>query len=217
MNKKIIIFILAIYLFSFCVIGISANENTDRLIDSNAANILTDNEENQISDQLNSISKKHQTDFIAIALNTEAEQLDDYEPYEVADIYHQSMGKYDNSLFMLILFNDDGRECWLFPYGDGAKYAFTDSGLDYMLTRITEYFSNDNFIAGLECFTELCDDYMIQAENGEPYNSSNLPKEDFKYVQNVIIALVIGFIVAFIVTSVMKGNHFNRKSYCTLS
>jgi uncharacterized protein len=54
-------------------------------------------------------------------------------------------------------------------------------------------------------FADNCDAFLEEAKSGTPYDSGHMPKGSFPLVSNVLIALAAGFIIAFIVVSVMRA------------
>lgn len=58
-------------------------------------------------------------------------------------------------------------------------------------------------IARSSC-AELCDDFITQARNGDPYDSGNLLREPLQLIW-IPIALVIGFVIAKIIVGNMKS------------
>lgn len=81
---------------------------------------------------------------------------------------------------------------------------FTDAGIDYIGEKVVAYLVNDDFKNAFDEFAQLCDDFAVQAESGEPYDSSNLPREPLSALW-IVIALVVGFLLALMVVGNMKS------------
>ena len=54
-------------------------------------------------------------------------------------------------------------------------------------------------------FADLCEKFIIQALSGEPYDVENLPEETVPFYMIFLISLVVGFVIALIVTGVMRS------------
>ena len=54
-------------------------------------------------------------------------------------------------------------------------------------------------------FADLCEEFIIQAQSGEPYDVENLPEETIPFYMIFLISLVVGFVIALIVTGVMRS------------
>ena len=83
--------------------------------------------------------------------------------------------------------------------------VFTDAGIEYIGEQIVPYMSDWDFYAAFNEFADQCDLFMAQARTGEAYDSHNLPKDPFAPGASLVIALVIGFIIALIYTGSLKG------------
>ena len=54
-------------------------------------------------------------------------------------------------------------------------------------------------------FADHCDDFCRQASEGNPYDVDNIPSGPFPFLLLAAVALVVGLLIAFIVTAVMKA------------
>ena len=56
--------------------------------------------------------------------------------------------------------------------------AFTDAGLELYQQRISRANSPaESMQRHLNCFADLCDDFLTQAATGEPYDVDNMPSK----------------------------------------
>ena len=104
---------------------------------------------------------------------------------------------------VLLLVSMEESDWWISTTGYGIQ-AFTDAGIAYIGDQIVPYLSDGEYAGAFTAFTDLCDQFLSQAKTGDPFDTHNLPKEPFKPVRNVIIALVIGLAAAFFATGSMK-------------
>ena len=65
--------------------------------------------------------------------------------------------------------------------------------------------SNGDYAAAFTTFADRCDDYIMQAATGIPYDVDNLPQESFPFFTLLLICLAIAFVIALIATGIMKS------------
>lgn len=167
-----------------------------RLCDN--ASLLSASQREELQNALDSTSEKHNVDIVIVTTNsTLSKSAESY-----ADDYYDSNGYSKDGILLLISMEE--REWHISTSGSCIK-AFSDSGLDYMADRFVVYLSEDNYGRAFSAFTELCDDFLTQAESGDPYDRHNLPKDPFDVTTSIVFSLIVGVIVAIIATSIMKG------------
>lgn len=193
MKKLICIFLTICLLTAFCL---TANAASPLLTDE--ADLLTSAEEAALEQKLAEISARQGMDIVIVAVestgngNTRdfADDWFDYNDYRP-----------DGILLLVSLAYSD----WYVSTTGYGITAVTDAGLDYMSDQFVPYMSDGDFATAFDTFAELCDSFITQAKNGDPYDIHNMPKEPFSAGFNLLIAIAIGFVVAFISTGVMKG------------
>lgn len=195
--KKITRFSYFIFTIAICLsITVFASSSSKNLIDE--ADILTEFDEEWLIDHIEEVSEKYNFDVVILTLN----DLGGKTATEFADDYYDYNGYRDDGILLLISMAE--RDWAVSTKGYGIT-AFTDAGIDHIMENILPDLSEGNYYHAFSCFVDHCDDYVKSANNGTIYDVENLPKGDFPFFQNVIIALVVGFIIAFIATAVMKG------------
>ena len=98
----------------------------------------------------------------------------------------------------------EGRDWYITTTGYGIT-AFTDAGREYIADKFLEDLSDGNYAEAFMTYANLCDKFITQAKTGEPYDSGNLPKKPFNFLVCAIVSLVIGLLVALVVTGIMKS------------
>ena len=138
------------------------------------ADLLTDAEEASLLEKLEEISARHNCDVAVVTVD----ELDGKSATAFADDYYDynGYGYGDNHDGILLLVSMAQRD-WAISTTGSAIEAFTDKGLQYMADEFLPYLSNGNYLAGFESYAELCDQFLTQAENGEPYDVHNMPGE----------------------------------------
>ena len=74
-----------------------------------------------------------------------------------------------------------------------------------MTDNFGSYLSDGEYYEGFMKFADLCEEFIIQAQSTEPYDVENLPEETIPFYMIFLISLVVGFVIALIVTGVMRS------------
>lgn len=192
--KKLIAFLTAL-----CLVGalaLTAGASPARLVDD--ADLLTSKEAERIEKKLDKLSQAQDMDIVIVTVDS----TDGEDPEDFADDFYDYSGYGSDGILLLVSMED--RDWFVSTTGYGIT-VITDAGLECMADQFVPYLSDGEYAEAFETFIDLCDDFIEQANTGEPYDRSNLPKGDFKLGRNLIICLVIGLVVALIATGVMKG------------
>lgn len=200
MKKRIFSIFFVMLLFFLPTSMAFAAEDAPRLVDE--ADLLSDSEETELRDKLDEISERQKVDLVVVTVDS----LEGKSPVEYADDFYDYNGygfgdEYDGVLFLISM---EERDWYISTAGYGIT-AITDAGREYISEKFLEDLSDGEYGAAFTTFAELCDAFITQAREGNPYDVGNLPKEPFPFLMNLAIALIAGFILSFIVTSVMRG------------
>ena len=200
MAKKIIALLFALVISVFSVMPAFAQSELPRLVDH--ADVLTDSEEADLLAQLDEVSERHQFDLVVLTVN----EFGEFDAMTLADDFYETYGygfgpDYDGSL-LLIGIEEDYR-C-ISTDGSGEE-AFTDAGIQYIGSEIVNDLQSGWYYDGINSYIALCDDFLTQYEAGTPYDVDNMPDEKFNIFGSIIISLVVGAVIALIVTLIMKG------------
>lgn len=181
------------------------NKNT-RLVDD--ADLLESYEEEILLEQLDEISEDWQFDVVVVT----ADDLNGRSAEEYAenfyDFYGYGMGPDRDGALLLVSMEE--REWYITTTGSGM-WILGDDELDTVSEAFLPDLSDGNYLEAFETYAEWCDLFLAQAENGEslPAGSYVVAEiiEKEKTVEPIWIlgSLLIGFLVALIPVSVMKG------------
>jgi uncharacterized protein len=199
MKKKITYLLLAVCMIFTVILPISASEYYP-LFDE--PDLLTDSEESELIAKLENICSQKQMEVVVAAFET----IGDYTPMEYADDFYDynGYGYGENRDGLVLIIVMDTSDWWISTRGS-AITAFTDAGIDYIGEQIVPYLSDGDYYGAFNRFAEQCVVFIDQANAGDPYDTHNLPKEPFNAGMALVIALVIGFIIAKIYTGSLKG------------
>lgn len=199
MKKKLSTIFLVLLLSVLTALPAFAESDLSRFVDE--AGLLTDSEGKELQDKLDEISERQQVDVAVVTVNS----LDGATAMEYADDFYDRNGygfgeEKDGILFLISM---EERDWWMSTSGFGIT-AFTDAGLAYISDMIINDLSEGDYEWAFTVFADMCDDYITQAKTGEPYDADNLPKDPLELFVYFVFALLVGFVIALIVTGIMR-------------
>lgn len=169
--------LMAAFLLAFSMpIAVFAAGSKARVVDD--GDLLSSNEEQALLAKVNEISERQQCDVVIVTVPTLAGK--DSETF--ADDYFVQNGygigsRRDGILLMVCM---EERDYAISTTGFGID-AFTDYGVGYIQERFLPELSNQYFYTAFDTFADLCDEFLTQARNGNPYDVNNeVGKEPFK-------------------------------------
>lgn len=174
-------------------------DTRERVVDM--AELLSDSDKTALLSKLDEISERQKMDIVVLTVNT----LDGKTPRDYADDFYDynGYGFGENKDGILLLVSMEDRDWWISTTGYGIT-ALTDAGIEYISEKFLSDLSDGDYAQAFTTYAELCDQFITQAKTGEPYDTGNLPKEPFNVAWNILVAFVIGLVVAFVVTNIMK-------------
>lgn len=183
----------------FCAPTVTAEDDMIRIADW--AELLSESEEVELSDCLDEISERQQLDVVIVTVDS----LEGADVTAYADDFfdYNGYGFGENKDGILFLISMEERDWCISTSGYGIT-AFTDAGQEYLSEKFLPYLSDGEYAEAFRTFAVWCDDYITQARAGTPYDVDNVPTEPFSPLGAFIIAVVIGLIVAFIATGIMR-------------
>lgn len=175
------------------------NNSGKRMVDN--AGILEPIPENTVSMKLDEISNEYQCDVVFVTIPSTygmgvTAYADDYFDYNGYGIGTDNDG-------ILFLISIEERE-WAFSTCGNAMTIFNDDVLAYMEDVIIPYMRKNDFETAASKYEAVCEQILIDAENGKIHTSDSLPKAPFN--SSVIIFCVVGgLIVAVIVVVILRS------------
>ena len=174
-------------------------DTRERVVDM--AELLSDSDKTALLSKLDEISERQKLDIVVLTVNT----LDGKTPRDYADDFYDynGYGFGENKDGILLLVSMEDRDWWISTTGYGIT-ALTDAGIEHISKKFLSDLSDGDYAQAFTTYAELCDQFITQAKTGEPYDIGNMPKEPFNVAWNILVAFVIGLVVAFVVTNIMK-------------
>lgn len=199
-KKNIFSVMFALFLCIAMVNPVFAVSDMPRLADN--AGLLTDTEQSEVLAALDEISQRQQVDVIVVTTDT----TDGKTPTEYADDFYDYNGygygeEYDG---ILLLISMEDRDWCISTHGFGTT-AITDAGVEYISDQFLSYMQDGNYAEAFSVYADICDEFISRAKSGQPFDVNDMPKEPFDIAFWLIVAIGAGFIIALIVTGVMKS------------
>lgn len=170
-----------------------------RLIDY--AELLDDTEYTELESKLDRISEEYDCD---VAVITE-DSIDGEDEVAYADDFFDyndyGMGEDKSGVLFLITMSE---RKWCISTHGAAIDIFTDRGQEYISGEIKPSLSAGDYYEAFDTFADLCEQFVIQAESGEPYDVDNMPED---HVLGCLDSCFpgIGLVISLIITGVMRG------------
>ncbi|MGN1479295.1 MAG: TPM domain-containing protein [Acutalibacteraceae bacterium] len=173
---------------------------TSRLVDN--ADLLNDGEETTLLAKLDEISERQRMDVVVVTVDS----IGDKTPEAYADDFYDynGYGIGGNHDGILLLVSMENRDWHITTTGYGIT-AFTDAGIKYLSKQFLDDLGDGNYAAAFTTYADKCDEFITQANTGEPYDVNNLPKEPFDFLMWILISVVVGLVAAYVITNIMKG------------
>ena len=180
----------------------SRKVSKDYVVDN--ADLLTQTEENELSEKLQDISDELQFDVVVVTTNsigskTATEYADDYFDYNG---YGRGSNN-DGALFLV----DMGDRKWAISTSGYGIEAIVDSALDDMEEEIVPYLKSGDYDGAFNEFADLTYDIVNDAKNGKSYsNSTTSTTKNHKNIgTNLIVAFSIGAGISLIIILVYRS------------
>lgn len=189
--KKVISLLLAVLLCAAPAVTVCASVGTEYFVYDDA-DLLTDSEEYVLEDKLSRLSHTYNAQLIVVTISS----LDGADMDEYLNVLYDEMGfgygaNYDGVLLLVCM---DPREYRILS--NGFAGSVIDSG---KIGIIGEAFVDDlsygNYADAFDTFADQCQYYLDGDINGFPFDVG----------KNLLIASVLGLVIALIVTGIWRG------------
>lgn len=193
MKKRVFALILVLVLCACTAMpAFAAEEKAPCVLD--LAQLLTKEEADALETKLVAIAEKFNVEVAIVTMPTcEGEDHGAY----AKSIYREcnyGLGENKDGILLLIDMDEENRGWYIYGKALGAD-AMTDSEIDAVGEDMTPDLKDGNYAAAFDTFADKCEERIDIAINGEPFDP----------MMSFIVALVIGVVLALIVTGVMKG------------
>ena len=214
--------IVAVLLFLLCVVqnvnaeDVPAGSELPRLVDD--ADILTDSEEKELNQQLDTVSEEQECDVIIVTVDslngkTVEEYADDYYDYGGFGV-----GKKASGVLLLYYMDGPGQsggECYISTSGTMIT-LLTDERIETILDDVYGNLGNRDFAAASQIFLEDVSDYVKQGVESGQYTYDRDTGEIVRYRSirwyEAVAAVVIAGILAGSVCMDIKKRYAMKQS-----
>lgn len=193
MKKRL--FSLLLVLAVFACIAIPAGAQTDFgscVVDQ--ADLLTDAEERTLETRLENLADNYSVDVVIVTVETS--YGDDNEEYAewLYLTYGYGIGNDRDGILLLIDMDPSNRGWAIYCHGLGAD-AMPHNQIMKLGDAMTPDLKAGDFAAAFDLFVRRCEERLNIAINGEPFAPG----------MSLLISLIIGFVIALIVTGIMRS------------
>lgn len=188
MKKKIVLVLFTVLILSVCIFPSFASEtHPPRIVD--AYGLLSEDDYAELTELYDEISIKQNVDVVLVIIDTVGDS--DYSSF--ADDYfdYNGYGMGEDFDGILFLYSVDDAYTYISTHGIGIS-AVTDENEDAIFDAINPKIKEGSYLSAFTTFARMCDDYITEATT-------------FDLPMNLLISLAVGFIIALIVTGIMKG------------
>ena len=182
--------------------GYDEEEQLSRIVDEE--NLITAEQAAVLDAKLAEISERHQFDVVVAtvySLNGKEARL------RAADFFEESGFGYGIDIDgSILLIATEDRDFGFASFGYGL-YAFTSGGQKYLDTFFLPHLKEDDYFGAFMAYADAVDDFLNQAETGEPYTHAPVPElsTTAKIVLSVIGSLILALFLAFFITMIWKN------------
>ena len=204
MKKNLKTFILSLILIFTITIPVTvsafAEDHPSRLVDQ--SDILTQDEKTELEGILNEISDRQKMDVVVVTTPTlEGKTIADY-ANDFFDYNGYGYGPKKDGILLLLSTSDRNWQISTSGYG---ITVFTNDGLSYLSEKFLPYLSDDEYLMAFETYARWCDDYITEASENRPYDTTNMPKEK-PGMKWIFYSLLIGFTISFIIAMIKRSS-----------
>lgn len=216
MKKKVVSFLLVLTLAvslsvsAFAAAPDAQSASTPSVVD--LADLLTDQEEQELEDAANQIAEQYQCGVYLLILPDFKAEADTNDPYTAArDIYLDrtdwGVGAERSGIVLMLSMQD--RDFALMAHGYGNT-AFTDYGKETLSKEFLDDFREDEWAKGFYDYVNTCALMLEKAYAGEPVDVGSSEALDMESqvkgsrVYGIIASVIIAILIALCVVLVLK-------------
>lgn len=188
--KRMGLILLSLVLLCGIALPVFAQGGEARLVD--AAGLLSQNEKQTLLTLLDRISNDRQVDIVAVVVTS----LSGKSAQAYADDYYDDHGYgfgEDNSGALLLIADEDGQVS-ISTCGE-MIYAIDDAALSSLFDAMMDDLYDGDYAGAITVFAKQCDTLLAEYREGARFDVGS----------HILLSLLIGFVLALIVVTSMKG------------
>ncbi len=164
---------------------------SDKVVDM--AGLLSQEEEERLEKKLSKVVETYDCDVAVVTTDSTG----GLSPMTYADNYYENngYGVGPDRDGLLLLISMEARDWWITTWGSAID-TFTDYGIEVIGDEIVGELSDADYYEAFMEFAGLTDDFLKQAQQGEPYDVYQEYKAPFPFAAKIAIACGIGFLAA---------------------
>lgn len=182
-------------------ISASATVDVSRLRDD--AELLSLSEANELESKMSDISRELGFDIVIVTVDELPSGY--YSVRSYADDTYDYNGYREDGCLLLICMEE--RDWYISTSGYGIT-AFTDAGIQYIGEEMKDAgLSDGDYAAAFDRFVSLCNEFVLKARSGEPYDSDNLPVDMWEdvFAPALVVGVIAGVVIAFVLAGILRS------------
>ena len=209
MKKKLILLICALLALSLGAL----TESLPLVVDD--AGLLASDEISALEARAREISDAQGMDVVIWTTDeTDGREI----RYQAADFYDYSgYGQGEDHDGVMLMISMAERNWFILTTGSGIR-AFTDYGIQWIGSDIRPALSDGDYAGAFERFLSDAEQFILQAQAGEPYDVDNEP-DSGSLLESLLVALAIiaaiSLVITLIVMHVLKGQLHSARPQAT--
>lgn len=162
---------------------------------SDEADLLTDSQEQELKKRLDGISERHACDVVIVTVSdTEGRTPESY-AHDRFDMGGYGYGSERDGILLLVSMS---KHDWYISTSGSGSETFTDAGIKYMGEQFLPLLSKGKYEKAFVKYADLCDQFLVQAQTGKPFDKNNLPRKPLRLFY-FAVAIGIGVVLSLLV------------------
>lgn len=205
MKKKLTALCLVFLLALTLSVPALAEDDGEWTYVADEAGILSEEEVQTLDEEAQRIAEETQCALYIITLDdfTQYIETDDIEEAARQLYFGMELGYGEDKSGMLLMMSMADRHYALYAYGYGNT-AFTDYGKEYIADDFCGPFGDDDWYGGFQTYLSTGESMILDAQAGTPIDVDSIPVSGAAKVMGVVACILLGFLIAFIVQSILK-------------
>lgn len=184
MKRRMFAFLLVLVMT--VVIALPAAAQNSQLLDE--AELLSTSETRDIQKQLDALSEEFEVDAVIVTM----ENTGRYDPEDYIEVLYDDGGYAQDGVMLLVAMEE--REYFILSNG-WCSDAISPSDIDIIVDAMQADMADGEYADAFRVFLDECDYYLDGHLNGFP----------FPFGASLLVAFIIGLVVALIATGIMRG------------
>lgn len=197
MLKKLSQIFICFLLILFPAVPVFARD-LDTLLVVDEADVLTDFEERELEEKMESLSSMQSCDIVVLTVDSIYGQSAKRAAADYFNAHNYGIGEDRDGIILLLAIDD--HKYGFATHGQGIINLFHDSVLERMGNDLVAYLQSEDYYGAIDNYVDQCEIIL---------NEEDIPEEKpgiFQWIFNAVVSLFGGILAAFGIGSAKKSN-----------